>query len=453
MMRKRQAGYSLVMVLIVLAIGAMLVVPSLYLTSTSTKNNQIVNRQVKSMYAADAAQEYIMWKLKYNNLGSLFSYDGQTYYDSFDCCGIPVNITIVMRATESVGGICLSQDDVIKPDSSVDPDTVPVSSDYKYFTYIIRLEQIGANTTQGLDAVYDIISDGFDRVSTSYENGSSYIRVDGGEWESIPDPDWDWDQSNYVLRWPASGSFESPIRDFTVDQVKELKFTVYGKLPSTGVYCNWVALKPWNTLSGASAPVFVGNVSDNTCSEGMLHVDKNADPEVIQPGVETLVEYTINITNMDTNTRQISEVVDYLPPEFFYVSPTSGISTDDPQTSYEYICGADRQVLRWEEAEITNGSIGSGDTSTLTFFAQTTKDVSGTYYNEALAFTDTDQSFNRVMTNIGIPSERIDAGYSWNSGTVIVPAYDSQTETDLITINANLSLILGGITIHSWQLE
>lgn len=100
--------------------------------------------------------------------------------------------------------------------------------------------------------------------------------MDGGPWESIPDPEVVYDEAHIRLKWPAdydwetgTGAFSSDpgdtahyfngIRDFTPTQVKELKFEVADTLKTEGVYSNWVVLKPWNTLSGATAPITVGS--------------------------------------------------------------------------------------------------------------------------------------------------------------------------------------------------
>ena len=50
-MRKKQAGQAFILVLIVLAIGAVLVVPSLRLTGTALMNSPIVERQIKGLYS------------------------------------------------------------------------------------------------------------------------------------------------------------------------------------------------------------------------------------------------------------------------------------------------------------------------------------------------------------------------------------------------------------------
>ena len=57
---RRQKGQAFILVLILLAVGSLLTVPALRLTSTSLKSSQVVTRQVKALYAADAAQEYVI---------------------------------------------------------------------------------------------------------------------------------------------------------------------------------------------------------------------------------------------------------------------------------------------------------------------------------------------------------------------------------------------------------
>ena len=48
--------------------------------------------------------------------------------------------------------------------------------------------------------------------------------------------------------------------------------------------------------------------------------------------------------------------------------------------------------------------------------------------------------------------EEFGENYSWNTGAVVVPAYDSRTDADGLIIDANMALILGGISITSWQI-
>jgi hypothetical protein len=203
-MKKREAGQAFILVLIILAIGSLLVVPALKLTGTSLQSSQIVTREVEALYVADGAQEYVLWKLLYDGLGANFTYDGDNV--SFPCnvCGKEVDILIIMRAVASEGGLVLATDDIVKPTKTVTPDTVP-NDTYQVYTYTIRLEQISENNTQGLDAVYDILPKGFE--PSDYLAGSSYLRVEDGEWESIGDPLIEVEQNQVRMRWPASGNF------------------------------------------------------------------------------------------------------------------------------------------------------------------------------------------------------------------------------------------------------
>jgi hypothetical protein len=454
-MKKREAGQAFVLVLIILAIGALLIVPALRLTDTSLRGSRVVAKEVNALYAADGAQEYVLWKLLYDELGANFTYDGDNVTLQCDICGTPVDVFLIMRAVEGQGGVTLATDDVIRPTKTVDPDTVPDGSSRTY-TYTIRLEQLSDNNTQGLDAVYDILPDGFNPSSSSYVAGSSYFRVDGGEWESIADPLIEVEATQYRLRWPASGNFTSPIRDFGVRQVKELKFQVTGTLPNNQVHCNWAVLKPWDTISGPQAPITVGSpAKPGVCdTDGLIAVDKYSDPEVIQPGVEADILYTIDITNQDGFTHHIEEIADYLPTGFSYTdNSTSGLTTFEPQQSLENLNGVDRWKLLWTVNEFPGGhavSIASGETLTFSFWVTTTKDISGSYYNEVTLLSDV--PVPKIFSDIGVFEGEYFTSYSWNTGTVIVPTYDSQTDAGEVLIDANMALIIGGISITSWQI-
>lgn len=453
-MKKREAGQAFILVLIILAIGSLLVVPALKLTGTSLKTSQVVNREVEALYAADGAQEYVLWKLLYDGLGANFTYDGDNV--SFPCnvCGKEVDILLIMRAVTNEGGLVLATDDVIRPTKTVTPNTVP-NDVFQTFTYTIRLEQLSDNNTRGLDVIYDILpKKGFDE--NSYVAGSSYLRVDGGEWESIGNPSYVVEAGQVRLRWPASGNFSSPIRDFGVRQVKELKFQVAGTLAKDLVHCNWAVIKPWNTISGPQAPVTVGSpAKPGICSQGgLIAVTKISDPQIIQPGVVADIKYTMNITNLDGFTHHIEEIADYLPAGFSYTdNSTSGLTTLNPQLSLEDRNGVDRWKLLWTIDEFPGGnavSIAAGATKTLTFWAVTTKDVSGSYYNEVELLSDV--PVPKIFSDIGVFEGEYFVSYSWNTGAVIVPAYDSQADADQVLIDANMALILGGIAITSWQI-
>jgi hypothetical protein len=447
MIKRREIGQAFALVLIILAVGALVTVPLLRLVGTSLISSKIATNQVKQTYAVDGATEYVLWKLVYDAYGGEFTENGQTGYLQFDCCGIPVDITIVMRAIPGEGGIILATDDVIQPLKTVTPDSHAYGQ--QTYTYTIRLEQLSSNNTQGLDVIYDILPKDF--LESDYVAGSSYLSVDGGAWEPIADPLVEVDQNQVRLRWPASGNFSSPIRDFEVSQVKELKFQVTGTLSNNNVHCNWVVLKPWNTVSGPQAPIDVGSPADpGICSEdGLIAVNKISDPETIPPNVETDIQYTIQLTNQDGFTHQVEEVTDYLPPDFYYIGPTSGATNDDPVEEMVNINDVDRWKLYWDlEPDL---SLSSGETMEIVFWARAIKDTSGSYFNELTVLSDV--PVPQIFQNIGVTGDDYYNVYSWTTGSVTVPAYDSSSEAGQIVLDANMSMILGGVTITSYHMR
>lgn len=466
--RSPQAGQAFILTLVLLAIGALLIMPALRLSDTSLKSSQVVTQRARMLYAADAGQEYVMWKLLYDTAwrDASLGEDGATGYLNFDLCGISVSATVVMRAVPGRGGVTLSTDDIMRPTKTVSASN-PVSPDTpdrvanrttQTFTYIIRMEQLSSNTSQKLEQVYDILPKGFG--TGKYVANSSYIRVDGGTWQSIGNPLAE--SSGYGgqerLRWPASGNFTSPIRHFNVRQVKELKFQIALTLPSSAdnsMFYNYVVLKVGNitTFSGQQAPITVGNGS-KLDADGMLTVTKTSFPSIIMPGEETPVRYTVNMTNGDASTHQISRITDNLPPDFFYsANTTSGITTNNPAGNPPPLVemnGVYRQQLVWNFSPQV--SITSGQTLSLVFWALATKDVSGSYYNEVLV--DSNFGWPAIFQDIGVTQADFNSTYSWNSGSVTVPAYDSRTEAEDVVIDANLALQgVGSISITSYQVR
>jgi hypothetical protein len=208
-MRKKEVGQAFILVLILLAIGTMLVIPTLRLTGTALKSSQIVQPRVRALYVADAAQEFILWKLLHDNLGVelMESTDpNPSAQYAFDVCGVPVGVGVYMRAVPGQGGIILSTNDVIQPTKSASPDTI-LNDATVTVTYTIRLEQLSANTTQGLEVLYDILPAVWD--DTEYVTGESYVRVDDGEWVNVPDPALEAGPVSWRMRWPADGEFSS----------------------------------------------------------------------------------------------------------------------------------------------------------------------------------------------------------------------------------------------------
>ncbi|HUV76069.1 MAG TPA: hypothetical protein VMW00_05435 [Dehalococcoidales bacterium] len=481
-MRKREAGQAFILVLILLAIGALLVIPALRLTTTVLKSNQAITQRNKGLYACEAAQEKILWLL-YNDIDGIVSEtllaDGDSISFTVDVCGTTVYAGITMRATEGMGGITLAAEHVIKPTKEVHheylPDPVPDKRSVEY-TYTINLEQLSDNNTQGLDAIYDIPPGGFG--VGAYQVGSSKLSLDGGQtWQEVPDPEWD--HAMGCIKWPADydkdtseGAFSSDpldanyfhgIRDFDVREVKKLRFKMRGTLDNNDTHCNWVVLKMedgTNTLSGPQAPITVGDGSGECAGGGGLEVTKTSYPEIIQPGVATVVDYTIYVTSTAASERFIERVIDYLPPEFEYIlgsvdNVTSTLTNLEPAEPFlEEVNGVLRERVEWTQEQFPGGNdvkIDPEETLTISFQALATKDISGSYYNEVLIFLRDTGIPGVAFDEAGVSQSEYGTGYSWNTGTVIVPAYDASTGAEGENITANIGFELDQVRIISWH--
>ena len=442
-----------------LAVGAVMVVPSLSLGSTSLKSSQIVTQRTRLLYAADSMQEYVMWKLLYDAAwrNQYVGSDGATGYLSIDLCGIGVDASVVMRAVPGMGGITLSTNDTIRPTKTVAPDVVSNGAS-QTFTYIIRLEQLSNNNSAGLDAVYDILP----KALSGGTIGQSYMSTDGGGWEPIATPLQESFSGQKRLRWPPSGNFSSPVRDFAVRQVKEIKFTVQVTLPpeaNNDMLFNYIVIKTGNvtTFSGPQAAIKVGT-GVNQDAEGMLNVSVAANPNIIMPGMVQNITYSVNVSNSDTSNHNVDNITDYLPPEFYYVSNTTsgGFGTMEPSTSWGNVNGLLRQRLVWVPPSAGNQNrVSANETKNISFLARTTKDVSGSYYNEIFIYSsDFTIPPSSPFYGIGLTDQNFQQGYSWNSGTVIVPAYDSSANASGVVVDANLALRgLTSMFINSYQIR
>jgi len=75
-------------------------------------------------------------------------------------------------------------------------------------------------------------------------------------------------------------------------------------------------------------------------------------------------------------------------------------------------------------------------------------------YLEMGRFTPEGYNFSPAFGDIdGFDTGLLGDTYSWNSGIVIVPAYDSEAESEGTEIDANLALEADGVRIISWYVQ
>ncbi|MFC2035698.1 hypothetical protein ACFLUJ_06225 [Chloroflexota bacterium] len=476
MIKKGETGYVFILTLIILAIGAIIIVPALRLVFTGNKSVGEITRHSAGLLAAESAQEYVMWDLYYGTLMSELGFDeGQNSADfTVDICGTEVDVSIIMRAVELEGGVTLATEHTILPtktvDTGYDPSNwVPNKNTSGPFTYTITVKQESSNTTPGLDRIYDIISEDY-QAGDVYETGTSEISLDGVNWVAFDDPLEEKVGNIQRLRWPnpatyGSENFISPFRDFYSGQEKHLRFQVnMGFDQDDLVVCNYVMLLVGEsvlTVSDAQAPILVNNPDHSECDEGgVFSVVTESSPTVIPPLVSTNVTYTVTITNMQGSTQGVYNIISYLPPGFTYTGPTTTDMTtpanEDPHTP-ELVNknGVERYRLLWDDTQLGDSGypLGAGDNITLTFVATAEQGISGNYYTEVLVLP---KNFP-VPSAFAISSPALEGeygtAYSWRTGVIIVPAYDANTETEGANITSNLSVDPDGVSVISWDVQ
>ena len=479
-MLKNERGQLLIITLIILAIGSVLIVPVLRLNQTALRLSSIVTTQNKGIFAADSAQTIAMWKLLRGGLTDNMTLDGDKVNFTVTTCDIIANVSVTMRAVENESGVVLSADYTMLPMKTVSPSYMDKSISNFTLEYIIELKQVSSNNTASLEYIYDILPKGLfsgNSLDDYYELGSSYTSLDGTNWTSIPDPSSvDSGYGGQVrLRWPASGNFtDTAFKEIGVAASHYLKFNALADSPNQNtVHCNWAVIQVGEipTPSGPQAAVLVGDpdLDPDLCSaDGVFNVWKTSFPEIIPPLVETAVTYTVYITNTSNNVQRIGRIEDVLPPGFTYLPEAAYIIKGDGDnltilqgySANSTYNGIVRQSAWWQNGQEADGDqltnngwqMAGGENITLTFRALATQGVSGSYFNEVFVTDIGGTGVSSIFTDIGLEGGSYST-YSWNSGTVIVPAYDSETTSGGENITANSGLDINGITINSWQVK
>jgi len=501
-MKKKQAGQAFILVLILLAIGALLVVPSLRLTGTILSSTQTLTTRTKGLYACEAAQEQVMWMLYHGDLIAELqamkaslppeSEEEPTMPIPVNVCGTDVACAVTWRAAELNEGVMLATEHTMMPTKTVIPNEVANTYTGTYL-YTITLTQESIDNSEGLDRVYDVISDAF-AAGDVYVPGSTEWSYTGAEddWHPFDDPFEEKVVKCQRLRWPNPATYGyadfqpddawgADLRHFEPGETKYLRFEIQkefkkeqGQTIDDIYVVNWVMLKVGDvlTLSGPQAPIKVGDpAGDGFDNNGAYQVDVEVDKDVIPPQETTPVTYTITITYTDDVPEVgVGEIIDYLPVGFIYdpdderCTTTTVMTTPadaDPHISeVDFpVYGSDeiitRQKLLWNSDQL--GSAGykmnQGDSVTLEITVLAKQGISGNYYNEVIVHPN---SFP-TMGDFDIKDPKMDAiydeTYSWNSGIVIVPAYDSEASAEGVTIDTNLAYEINGIKIISWDVR
>ncbi|MFC1992590.1 hypothetical protein ACFLV3_02105 [Chloroflexota bacterium] len=186
-----QQGETLILVLIALAVGSLVIVPTLSYVNTGLTASRIHQDALLDQYTADAAIEYILWELKYDvdDINDQINPENPSYDDTININGteVPINIEITQSSLgndwpfpvpPSQQGVYLDAAIVIGgPYLSGDGQLI-------YFPHKVYMYNSGTSQThvkailQELDPSFDYVEDSF----SGYDNNLTKTYVDD-HWE------------------------------------------------------------------------------------------------------------------------------------------------------------------------------------------------------------------------------------------------------------------------------
>ncbi|KKK93494.1 hypothetical protein LCGC14_2692300, partial [marine sediment metagenome] len=91
MSRRGEAGFALILVLILVAVGSLVLIPTIQLSTTAVKSSNIAQAKTRAMYAIDGGHELVVWQMLYGTLAETASF-------TLDACGVEVSVDVQRRA-------------------------------------------------------------------------------------------------------------------------------------------------------------------------------------------------------------------------------------------------------------------------------------------------------------------------------------------------------------------
>ncbi len=335
---KKECGQAFILVLILLGVGATLTIALLQSANTILKTRQIYGKYIMEGYAADAAVEYGMWRLKHEPgfaetlpIGT----ESEPFYVTLN--GVTANTTITSQALE----VPLSGQELAgRADNEIFfkvEKTVVASSTY------LTLASDGFESGDGSGGSGNwtgswTLSGDYSILSGGQHEGSYHLllRGDGGSGDGYAQRQVDLSGSSglgpYLQFWARMYNFESEDND-----------TVEVKVSTNGV--DWDVLEVFDhndddnqyhqyqyDLSSYGAPsvFYLAFEMKGDHESDVFYVDdirftNSQETAVVEPGVLTEFTYNVSFQCLDPDgclydgdpwdTRALDRIVDELPPQ------------------------------------------------------------------------------------------------------------------------------------------
>ena len=220
--REGERGYVLLLVLAVLALGSLVIAPTLRYTDTGLRAASVSRNQLLRQYATDGAVEYSLWQIANNVDGIVdnLTLDNPSYTTSVTLNGIEVPITTEISHTGEggePGPLPPTQSGIyLEAVLEVDPAWAPVGQ-YTDFTFTVHARNYGTSVVK-LKGVLQVLSPDFEYIPGSYAGPAAVFTET-------------WVLDHWELEW----DFESPLPKIESEGSYPIPFGIRGFL-STGSY-------------------------------------------------------------------------------------------------------------------------------------------------------------------------------------------------------------------------
>jgi len=177
----RQRGQALILVLIALALGSLLITPTLNYVYTGLAETRISERLLLEQYAADAAVEYSLWQLKYDVDGITGQLNPENPSANTSITVNGMDVPIITEITQSPVGDAWpfpvpSTQQGIHLDAALVIESPFLSGDGQtvYFTHVVYMYNSGTSETH-MKAVFQRLDPSFTYVEGSYEGSPANL--------------------------------------------------------------------------------------------------------------------------------------------------------------------------------------------------------------------------------------------------------------------------------------
>ena len=215
---KSQRGQAFILVLIVLALGSLLITPTLKYVSTGLIETSVSERFLLKEYAADAAVEYSLWQLKYNvdDLTGQLGPENPSSNTTITVNGIEVPIlTEISASPQSDNGsftIPTTESGIhIATGLQILPPVWSGSGQKCYVTHLVYICNYGTSAVH-LKSLFQQLDPSLTYVEGSYDG-----------------PDADFSKTNAGDHWELSFDFTEPLPKLNSQEVMVVSFTAWAQ--------------------------------------------------------------------------------------------------------------------------------------------------------------------------------------------------------------------------------